>query len=362
VEGYIIYKNKYLIFQPEIYQRLEIPLSLRMANHPFKRDMYTPISKNGLFQEFVQNTTKPVETKVQEDSDQLWTILQEYIEGLRKENEENVEVFTNKLVAYFNSKTDIDKVKKTNLSILQFISQFFMKNLSEEETYETLYRNCLLEYFWDEWISNSQKLELLKNPSDILLQVGRENILNFEEKTFRFMNLEKGNMEYLCNGEACQQAFIDYYEGSSFKDPIKTSFLSSTNTGLPYGFLVSKPEQHKLIFKTKDTHDKSAGQECAIVSNPGHSRDKLTSLLNLLKSNGHDFIEIDLSSFKNVSQSCTLLNLLLRMMDALHINNQHWFYRPIRSYVNGLRGTIVARKVPKEKKGKKGVAIDDDAL
>ncbi len=362
VEGYIIYKNKYLIFQPEIYQRLEIPLSLRMANHPLKRDMYTPISKNDLFQEFVQNTTKPVETRVEEDGNKLWNILQEYIQGLRKENVDNIKTFTNKLIAYFNSKTDIDKVKKTNQSILEFISLFFMKHLSEEETYEELYRNCLLEYFWDEWIPNSQKLELLKNPSDRVLQVGRENILNFEEKIYRFMNLEKGYMEYICNGEACQQAFIDYYEGSSFKDPLKTSLLSSTNTGLPYGFLVSKPEQHKLIFKTKDTHDKSAGQECAIVSDPRHSRDKLLSLLNILQSNGHDFIDIDLTSFKNVSQSCTLLNLLLRMMDTLQVNRQHWFYRPIRSYLNGLRGTIATRKVPKEKKGKKDIAVEDDAL
>ncbi len=359
VEGYIIYKNKYLIFQPEMYQRLEIPLSLRMANHPIKRDQYTPISKNDLFQEFVKNTTKPVENTVDSDSIQLWTTVQEFIQGLKKGNDANMKTLTNQLIAYFNSKTDIDKVKKTNDSILNFISKVFLENISGE-TYETLYRTCLLEYFWDEWISNVQKMELLQQPSDTILQVGRENILSFEEKTFRFMNVDRGSMEYVCKGEPCKQAFIDYYEGSSFTDPLRAKPLSSTSTGLPYGFLVAKSEQHKLIFKSKDTHDKSAGQECTIVSNPGHSRDKLVLLLQQLKSSGHDFLQIDLTSFKNVSQSCTLLNLVLRMMNALEINGKQWFYRPIRSYINGLRSAIVSKKAPAEKKGKKGVAVDLD--
>ena len=41
-EGYIIYKNGFYLFQPELLWDKNLPLSMRIADFPVKRDYYEP--------------------------------------------------------------------------------------------------------------------------------------------------------------------------------------------------------------------------------------------------------------------------------------------------------------------------------
>jgi hypothetical protein len=41
--GYIRYCNGYYIFQPNVYLDLTIPLAIRAAKFPIKRDLFAPL-------------------------------------------------------------------------------------------------------------------------------------------------------------------------------------------------------------------------------------------------------------------------------------------------------------------------------
>ena len=43
LSGYIRYCNGYYIFQPNVYLDLSIPLAIRIAKFPIKRDLYAPL-------------------------------------------------------------------------------------------------------------------------------------------------------------------------------------------------------------------------------------------------------------------------------------------------------------------------------
>lgn len=50
-DGYIIYKNGYYIFQPLLYADTAVPIVLRAADFPVKRDSYEPLTKDELMED-----------------------------------------------------------------------------------------------------------------------------------------------------------------------------------------------------------------------------------------------------------------------------------------------------------------------
>jgi hypothetical protein len=50
-DGYIIYKNGYYIFQPLLYADTSIPIVLRAADFPVKREQYEPLAKDELMED-----------------------------------------------------------------------------------------------------------------------------------------------------------------------------------------------------------------------------------------------------------------------------------------------------------------------
>ena len=45
---------------------------------------------------------------------------------------------------------------------------------------------------------------------------------------------------------------------------------------------------------------------------------------------------------KNSTRACTLINLLIRYLDADMINGKRWFFRPVQTYYTGHKGTFRA--------------------
>ena len=115
------------------------------------------------------------------------------------------------------------------------------------------------------------------------------------------------------------------------------------NAGVFYGFIVSK--NGSIVFKTADPPDTGKkverGLECENVSNMTGHVAKLVQLGDVLRSEGlHD---LDLTRniirlerpIENSTRACTLLDIVLRYMDASRIQGKRWFFRPVQAFYMG---------------------------
>jgi hypothetical protein len=74
--GYIRYCNKYYLFQPNVYPDLTIPLAIRVAKFPVKRDEYTPIQ----YEEVKWEEDKKAESSISPTV--LWGAMTRWIQQL----------------------------------------------------------------------------------------------------------------------------------------------------------------------------------------------------------------------------------------------------------------------------------------
>ena len=130
-EGYIIYKNGYFLFQPEVYKNTSIPLAIRVLDFPIRRDEFTPALKN-------KQIIKEVEIKETESmSKDLWKYLVKWVNDILTgkltrvgiEIERHIELYT----------TDFSQQSKTYTDKLGMIV-FLSKRISEEnkENFKTI--------------------------------------------------------------------------------------------------------------------------------------------------------------------------------------------------------------------------------
>jgi hypothetical protein len=78
--------------------------------------------------------------------------------------------------------------------------------------------------------------------------------------------------------------------------------------------------------------------------------DNLFMIGNLLSEN--DYTDFGLNPVKiiqerrvrNSVRACTLLNLILRFLEQIQLEDRHWFLRPIRAYYTGHSPAGVIKK------------------
>ena len=393
--GYIIYKNGYYLFQPNKYVDLEVPLALRGAMTPVRKESYYP----GLFRkakvdfrEVGEGEAKAEagegeagegdeagEGEAREGEDREGEEGEEAGEGeAEAEAEAGREPEAGKKVAiwdlakrWINSvisrpeKLDVPDEFRTEMKrryagrerelVLQFEKvetlMWWIPSIKDIEGALADFRSIFLEYIWDEFLTyTEQQMLLVADADEDVRNVAKEeNILEIDgKKIFRIRNPSASDFLYICNGKPCARSVIDF---------IKTNYtlnasVTKESTGEVYGFLTAK--NGAMTFKTSVPPGSGKklpkGQECITVSNSSGKIEMLEKMGAVLLRNGRTRNSLDLvkSIFwkdKNDKSSkpralsarklCTLTDIVLRWMDKRGIGEKKWFYRPILSKIAG---------------------------
>jgi hypothetical protein len=146
----------------------------------------------------------------------------------------------------------------------------------------------------------------------------------------------------------CVPAFVDRIEQDE-TEPLRAFELTQATTGPIYGFIV--PKNGKFTFKTADppvvaSEKVKRGRECGNVSTMTGHIDTLVEVGDILERHGKTDFDLNpgmirsTRKIKNSTRACTLLQLMLRLMDAEQLEGKRWFFRPVAAYYRGHKATF----------------------
>jgi hypothetical protein len=396
--GYILYRNGFFVFQPFVYSDVHIPLSVRSAKFPIRRDEFNPESfavpplaaaaAAPLLAGTGAEETKEMElgetSAVAEESDvvSIWNQLVEWTDkliGTTRPVSVPADVYTY-LGSYIGRDTESTKKINDILDMIQWIQLGFVttgriltRSKMEaaggagagagaggtagpfreiREDYKQGFRYVLLSYMWDNWFSpKSQKTLLMygvrRADADVLQMVKESQFLFDDGRVlYRLFDNETSSLLYInTDGTGANPAEIRYIEGDGkSKDPIGNLVVNNKTTHDPYGFLTSKAG--RVIFKTSKLPTKTTvmkGTECAIVSNMSAKLDQMKLIGTALAAADLPDMEMRPEVYggggsrvvSGATRVCTLIELGLRFLDRMNVKKLRWFYRGVQARVVG---------------------------
>jgi len=372
-EGYIIYRNNFYLFQPILLSDLRIPMAFRIADVIVRKDVYEP-------GEVVYSTTTvgaapdaaaaldaaPAEPVVEQAPTAIayWAAITNWAATIR-DGTSVLDIPTDVLNALELRYRDKKEFERQG-DILTMFSWMFenTRNTPYPDDarilYQKLLAEVLLELVWDQNLVAKEQLTLLKGERTAeLIAVAEEQLVkNGKTEAFRYVSPKTGVVEYECaDGNKCSTAVVDFFE--------KRSVALKANretTGKIYGFIIPKPKDARLVFKTNDRPVDSEkppekGGECEIVSTISSHKKMLVEIRDMIKELGYppflltddvlnekdtrvkekktkeivSRLKMDSRKFQNVVKACALKNIILRFIDKLEKikGRKRYFYRPI---------------------------------
>lgn len=402
--GYIIYRNKYYIFQPDYFVDLNIPLSLRVAALPVKRDSYQPAMMSAFARLApgpgpapVQKIKRsallaaptggpgaeaaapaaaaalPTRTAIATETGMDLTALHTYLESwmswvdVISEKADEASIFATSpgldIETHILFQVDNNEKKKKKrmerLKLVPYIAAAIHGSTGSgwTDASRAAFKKIAMEFAWDEELTpKEQKLLITEVPvHPVVAATATQNFLTAGSvSAIRHLDMIRLKLEYLCRDSTgalnvCAPTVVSVITQPKY-DTLKQLALNKETTGLLYGFLVPKGDE--IVFKTgvpPAVGGKTGrGQECANVSTTTEHLNKLMEMGTiLLEVAGQDMglttakmLDVrDKSRYlSNTNMMCTLLDLVLRYMDAMRIQDQRWFYRTIAANITGHLG------------------------
>ncbi len=387
-QGYITFRNGYYLFQPIRLVDVNIPMAIRAAEYPVKRDSYEPTKLETKKSEVGLVAVKEVSTETLPVLNKLWGLIIAWCQELATPGKPGKR--SDELTKMINTRYEYSEARKTRVTQeLDMVTYFYERIKSKDPRFLQLYSKVILCFFWDEYLTNEEQKKLFETlyPDtafrDIMQDVWGENMVTaFGAVAFRVVNRDTAKMEYyiLTNGKLIlekSESKISFFENSEdgMNAIIKSLRANDQTCGAPYGTINVK--RGEFVFKTNskpvpalmdDEYKKTPaledkgkrGTECAINSTT--SSHKLTLYgLNDRAAGPKAFgttlglnattIETDSKSAilkPNSNMICTLINLTLRMFDAKGAEEKRWFFRPISTIKSGHPSAIAEKyKAPK---------------
>jgi len=354
-QGHIIYKNGYFLFQPDQLHDEIIPLALRVAPFPPKRDAYASVVDEPIEAVADEGDSNEKETPL------LWNAVEIWLENIDKNENKKVifeiekgkyvppKFITTVLKELYENDDTLLKIAKEKLGMVGYLYE----RVKDDEGWKALLVQSVKEVMWDEFLTSSEQFNL------VISWMGtdefEENKTLFDDQylekdgkwLFRFVDLHTGEMKYRCEQGNCKLDTIEELTEGDSKVVINstTTAYSKEMPHLVYGFLVPAGKENQsshMAFKTARTVVANAtlpsGLECSTVSNR-NKRDPLLTTLGSIVEKFSDAIDLGLDedSIKKLKGSfsgCFLLDLALRMLDKKH-SKKRFFYRSIESYKGG---------------------------
>jgi hypothetical protein len=347
IYGHIIRRGSYYLFQPELIKDESIPIALRLAHVPIPRDVFAPI----------QLEYKPLEREqANEDISNEVKIIWKQTLLLTKAMEEGKPVsITDELMKGINAlpqSKGVSKAQKERMEMMLWIYAAIYK-----EEIRKVYAQIIREYVWDEFIPSIFQTELIKTYAikegdDYIKKVTSYSFWTFEGVTYiRLINSDTNELEFLQIDKATQTimqsptAVKEVLIREKASDPIIASGINTRTTGYNYGFIIFNQKVNRLVFKKgkpADSGELSRGSECAKNSTTRFEIQELLKYGLTLRNanlNTLGLSQEDMSkegrAVTNSVRVCTLVDLVLRMMNAMNVGGKRWFYRPLEASLYG---------------------------
>jgi len=365
--GRILYKNGFYVFQPDKIQDTSIPIAIRVAAIPMQRDHYEPKAIEKEKQEDVvagiigEEALKKIPEEG-DDSEDLWNEVVKWAETIRSGVEVKkvpTDILTE--VSKLKESAGIMKGQEERLEMIVWLYNHIRGN----EEMRNVFADCVLDYFWDEFITHGTRRFLLNSVTNpVVKNVSKDMFWTLEGKTYvRFVKYNN-EIEYLCvkddgNTSECSRAVEEVLSKEVGEDPILRRPLNTTTTGYEYGFILYNPKKMRFVFKkgqppaspgggggagagakAGEKPKIGRGAECIISSATQKEAILLTKLGETLRQAGKgDFGLVpdppQSQRIKNAHRICTVCNLVLRYMDRAKIQGKRWFYRPLEAKMYG---------------------------
>jgi hypothetical protein len=337
LKGYIRYCNGYYLLQPNVYADLTIPLAIRTASFPVKRDVFQPADYD--IPAFVEEEKKEEENV--EAVRGFWQAMQQWADRLSKSANPGKypRELEQRILDMAKGNKDIEDAREQNVdAVLWFHGSFHKSTHKNEESF----RKTILFYFWDEWLTLEEQKYLLFSSGLNVEDCIRDSQYRLQKRNGeivvnRFLNPNTDTIEYLCEGKnQCEDSIVRVVEEDRIgKDTI---LFNKQTIGSLYGFVVPK-KGGAVVFKTDEwiENKKFGGQECANSTNMPQKFEKLMKLGEILKESNRTDFELNklgihvTRPLKAAARVCTLMDLVLRFLHAEKIQDKKWFFRPIQA-------------------------------
>jgi hypothetical protein len=365
-EGYIIYKNGFYLFQPEMLWDENLPIALRLTDFPVKRDFYEPL---GFVKDEPVEPMKGVKKNAPKknngkkaNEEVVGETKEEEVVAEEEEEEEEEEEDRSQFDAFWLATVEWSKTieagtsgKDTPKTINTILDSRYLdlgektvtsiKNVFEMVGYlyfsvrtnpalRKLVADCLLEFVWDEYLYPSEIQRLYKKYEGTpqMKVASAENTLVYgSTKIFRYLNPKTNTLVYICGEKVCDVSIV---EGAEQNDPISKLVANRNTTGELYGLNGVKSE--KITFKSNDAAPvgevPANGRLCYSVPNKEpHLKmlGKIAETAVATTGSNLDLTSDKIKAVKTPYRLCTLADLSLRLLDKVRPDGKRYFYRPI---------------------------------
>lgn len=345
-DGHVVYKNGYYLFQPEKIKDMSIPIAIRVATIPIARDHYEPRAISIEKDEEIDNEELSKKIAIgSEDSEGLWEEVLEWVSELKKGKADSI--IPESLATEVSNLRESSGIMKAQRERLEMILWMY-ESIKDNSAALAIFGHCVLDFFWDEFITHGTKRELINlRPNDTLMKdiLCKDMYWIMEGNTYiRFLGPEN-KIEYICvsaDGKTspCSRAISEVLEREVGEDPVLKRPLDVRTTGYEYGFILYNPKKKKFIFKKgKPPMPKAKvgrGSECSINSKIAYEIKLLERFGETLRANGQPDLGLSADGLakrriQNSVRICTVCDLALRFMDRARIGGKRWFYRPLEA-------------------------------
>lgn len=381
IQGYIVYRNGYYLFQPDYVADVRAPLALRFADIPVRRDMYEPVEVAGAAAAVAAGpagaagaapaageaaaAAAAVPAAGPPDGtalEQYWGAITQWAAAIQEETA-RMDDLPAEVKAAIDARYEGDE--RTRESERLIMINWLYEHIATEDyaadrkaEYLKGLATALLEFIWDESLRPNEQQILLQNGEDLLVQrLAKEQLVQSgTRRAFRYVDILTGKLKYICDGAVCSEAIRRVFDTDA-ADPLNRLQANTGTAGRMYGFIVPKGKEGRLVFKTSDAPPPPGGKvekgkECAIDSTIAHHIKMLKEIADMIVGLGYPrFILTEeildekarrvaekktakasgkksaaggvtaarnpLRSFENAIRACALKNVILRWLDGM---------------------------------------------
>lgn len=310
IEGYIVYRNNYFMFQPDYLSDIRIPLALRVAEVPVKRDSYEPTQIKtaplpGAAQPQVQ-TQPHVQTQIEQEKattiegtlPAYWRSIKEWAIAISNGTAELKDIPETVQKAISERYVgDAQFRENDQLIMINWLFEYIQTNTTfsgeQKKSYLQTLSTALLGMVWDESIRPNEQLELLIANDPIASAIAqKEQIVKKGDRTaIRIIDISTGTLKYTCGAVPCTDAVSRIFEANE-DDPLNKLEANIQTAAAIYGFIVPKGKEGRLVFKTNERPVQPGtkpekGGECSIVSTISFHIRMLKDIAGLMTTEGY---------------------------------------------------------------------------
>jgi hypothetical protein len=339
--GRVLLKNQLLVFQPNRYKSMSIPVALRMLPIAVSRDSYTPSA--------MEEKEVPRVEKEVEDVETFWNLVKEWAGSM--ELQETLGMKLPKEIVDGLYSLGGTTIKKKEREERLGMTLWIYEGIKSDKALCKEFSYVVLGYVWDEVLPIEMKQAILRKEygTELLRVIAKDSYWMFEGTLYlRLHNTTTGGTEYYTVGpNGVEQTLIsvkEVLEREVGRDPLRQRPINDQTTGYRYGFLVQR-SANDIVFKLTNPPVTGSGKlgkgsVCASISAVGFELKQLEKMGETLRASGVSDLGLNPTTLatrriQNSNRVCTVSNLVLRLMDQLQIQGKRWFYKSLEAKALG---------------------------